>query len=78
MPAEMPELAVATDGKGMAIAPLLKQAGLAPSTSEANRNIEQGGVKVDGQKISDRALHLPPGTYVLQVGKRKWARVTLA
>jgi tyrosyl-tRNA synthetase len=78
MPAEMPELTIVTDGQGLAIAMLLKQAGLAPSTSEANRNIEQGGVKVDGQKISDRALHLPPGTYVLQVGKRKWARVTLA
>jgi tyrosyl-tRNA synthetase len=78
MPAEMPELTIVTDGKGLAIATLLKQAGLAPSTSEANRNIEQGGVKVDGQKITDRELHLPPGTYVLQVGKRKWARVTLA
>jgi tyrosyl-tRNA synthetase len=68
---------IATDGKGLSIATLLGQAGLAPSSSEANRNIEQGGVKVDGQKVSDRARHLPCGTYVLQVGKRKWARVTL-
>jgi tyrosyl-tRNA synthetase len=74
----MPELTLATEAKGLAIAPLLKQAGLAPSISEAVRNIEQGGVKVDGEKVSDRALHLAPGTYVLQVGKRKWARVTLA
>ncbi|HRK57548.1 MAG TPA: S4 domain-containing protein, partial [Burkholderiaceae bacterium] len=62
---------------GWGIAALLKQAALAPSNSEAIRNIEQGGVKVDGQKISDRALKLGVGTYVVQVGKRKWARVTL-
>jgi tyrosyl-tRNA synthetase len=52
--------------------------GIAPSTSEAIRNIEQGGVKIDGQKVEDRALRLPRGTYVVQVGKRRWARVTVA
>jgi tyrosyl-tRNA synthetase len=51
---------------------------LAPSTSEANRNIEQGGVKIDGEKVADRSLVIRPGTYVVQVGKRKWARVTVA
>jgi tyrosyl-tRNA synthetase len=69
---------VAAAGAAIGIAALLKQAGLAPSTSEAVRNIEQGGVKVDGQKISDRALQLGAGTYVVQVGKRKWARVTVS
>jgi tyrosyl-tRNA synthetase len=60
------------------IAALLKQAGLAPSSSEAIRNIEQGGVKIDGQRVGDRALQLRAGTYVVQVGKRKWARVKVA
>jgi len=41
------------------------------------RNIEQGGVKVDGEKVADRAAVILPGTYVVQVGKRKWARVTV-
>lgn len=49
---------------------LLKQAGLVPSTSEAVRMIEQGGVKVDGGAVSDKALKLPAGVYVVQVGKR--------
>jgi tyrosyl-tRNA synthetase len=77
-PAEMPEVALAADVTGgLAIGALLKQAGLVPSTSEAMRSIEQGGVKVDGAKVSDRALRLPGGTYVVQVGKRRWARVTV-
>ncbi len=76
-PQAMPELALDSGGKGIAIAALLKQAGLVPSTSEAIRNVEQGGVKIDGQKIADRALLVEPGTYVVQIGKRKWARVTV-
>jgi tyrosyl-tRNA synthetase len=76
-PDEMPEFTLDSGGDGIAIAQLLKQAGLAPSTSEAIRNVEQGGVKIDGRKIADRALLLKPGTYVVQVGKRKWARVTV-
>ncbi|HQY29265.1 MAG TPA: S4 domain-containing protein, partial [Burkholderiaceae bacterium] len=56
---------------------LLKQAQLAPSTTEANRNIDQGGVRIDGVRIDDRSLRLPAGTYVVQVGKRRFARVTL-
>jgi tyrosyl-tRNA synthetase len=77
IPSEMPEFALDSGGNGIAIAQLLKQAGLAPSTSEAIRNVEQGGVKIDGQKIADRALLVKPGSYVVQVGKRKWARVTV-
>jgi tyrosyl-tRNA synthetase len=77
-PEDMPEVVLAAEGGAVGIAALLKQAGLAPSTSEAVRNVEQGGVKVDGQKISDRALKLGAGTYVVQVGKRKWARVTVS
>jgi tyrosyl-tRNA synthetase len=62
----------------MGITAVLKQAGLAPSSAEANRNIEQGGVKVDGAKVSDRSLSLAKGVYVVQVGKRKFARVTIS
>jgi len=77
-PADMPHLTFPLQGKaGLALAALLRQAGLAPSTSEAIRAIEQGGARIDGQKVEDRSLLLGPGTYVLQVGKRRWARVTL-
>jgi len=75
VPDEIPELQLA--GAPLAIGALLKQAGLVPSTSEAMRMIEQGGVRVDGSNVSDKALKLPPGTFVVQVGKRKFARVTL-
>ena len=78
-PDDMPELALAGEAAGgLGIAAVLKLAGLAPSTSEAVRNLEQGGVKVNGDRVSDRALRLDTGTYVIQVGKRKWARVTIA
>ena len=57
---------------------VLKQAGLTASTSEAIRMIDQGGVRLDGDKLTDRGLMLKPGAVVvLQVGKRKFARVTL-
>jgi tyrosyl-tRNA synthetase len=69
---------VTLSGAPLGIAQLLKQAGLAPSTSEANRLIEGGGVRVDSSAVSDKALKLAAGTYVVQVGKRKFARVTLA
>jgi len=78
MPNDMPEVSLAAGDGGIGIASLLKQAALAPSTSEAVRNIEQGGVKIDGEKVADRSLVIRPGTYVVQVGKRKWARVTVA
>jgi len=77
-PADMPEATLGADeAGGLALTAILKQDGLAPSGSEAIRNIEQGGVKVDGAKVTDRALRLGRGSYVIQVGKRKWARVTL-
>jgi tyrosyl-tRNA synthetase len=77
LPEEMPEVTLRVDGTPLAIAQLLKQAGLTASTSEALRMIDQGGVRLDGERVSDKGLKLAPGTYVLQVGKRKFARVTL-
>jgi tyrosyl-tRNA synthetase len=68
---------VEVSGAPLGIAALLKSAGLAPSTSEANRLIEGNGVRVDSSVVTDKALKLPVGTYVVQVGKRKFARVTL-
>ena len=62
----------------LGIGALLKQAGLAPSGSEANRLIDGGGVRIDSVVVSDKGLKLEAGTYVVQVGKRKFARVTLA
>ncbi|MBP9640346.1 MAG: tyrosine--tRNA ligase [Acidovorax sp.] len=76
VPDEIPE--VALTGAPLGIGALLKQANLAPSTSEANRLIDGGGVRVDGGVVSDRGLKLDAGTYVVQVGKRKFARVTLS
>ncbi len=76
VPDEIPEVQLA--GAPLGIGLLLKQSGLAPSTSEANRLIDGGGVRVDSSVISDKGLKLQAGTYVVQVGKRKFARVTLA
>jgi tyrosyl-tRNA synthetase len=69
---------VVLTGAPLAIGQLLKQARLVPSTSEALRLIEQGGVRIDGAVVSDKALKLPAGTFVLQVGKRKFTRVTIS
>jgi len=78
MPEEMPEITVQAPDGGMLIGQLLKQAQLTPSTSEAQRMIDQGGVKLDGERVSDKALKIPAGrTVVAQVGKRKFARVTV-
>ena len=77
IPNDMPDVTVTGGDSEIPIATLLKQAGLTSSTSEAVRSIEQGGVKIDGEKISDRALIVKRGTYVVQIGKRKWARVTV-
>jgi tyrosyl-tRNA synthetase len=76
IPDDVPEMAVA--GAPLGIGVLLKQAGLCASTSEANRMIDQGGVRIDSAVISDKGLKVEAGTFVLQVGKRKFARVTLA
>jgi len=75
VPDEIPE--VALSGAPLGIAQLLKQAGLAPSTSEGNRLIDGGGVRIDSAVVSDKGLKLPAGSYVVQVGKRKFARVLL-
>ncbi len=76
VPEDIPE--VALSGAPLGIGALLKQANLAPSGSEANRLIDGGGVRVDGSVVSDKGLKLAAGTYVVQVGKRKFARVTLS
>ncbi|PPE65061.1 tyrosine--tRNA ligase [Caldimonas caldifontis] len=76
IPDDIPELSLG--GAPLAIGTLLKQAGLAPSTSEALRLIEQGGVRIDGAVVSDKGLKVNAGCFVVQVGKRKFARVTLA
>jgi len=75
IPDDIPEITFA--GAPLGIGALLKQAGLAPSTSEAMRLLEGGGVRIDGAVVSDRALKVPAGTFVVQVGKRRFARVTL-
>ena len=78
IPEDLPEILIPCGSSGITIAQLLKQAGLTPSTSEAMRMIEQGGVKIDGEKISDKGLTLQAGvSAVFQVGKRKFARVVL-
>ena len=76
VPDDVPELSLG--GAPLSIGVLLKQAGLAPSTSEALRLVEQGGVRIDGTVVSDKALKVAAGTCVVQVGKRKFARVTLS
>ena len=77
LPEDMPEAKISLDGE-TSFAQLLKLAGLVESTSEANRLIEQGGVKVDGERLSDRSLKVQRGrSYVIQVGKRKFARVSV-
>ena len=75
LPDDLQEVQVA--GSPIAIAQLLRQAGLAASGSEALRNIEQGGVRIDGDRVTDKGLKLEAGSYVVQVGKRRAARVTV-
>jgi tyrosyl-tRNA synthetase len=77
IPDEIPQMTLALPAEGLGIGQLLKQAGLAASTSEANRLIEGAGVRVDSVVISDKGLRLSAGVYVVQVGKRKFARITL-
>ena len=75
VPDDIPE--VRLEGAPLGLAALLKMAGLAPSTTEANRNIEQNGVKIDGAVISDKTIKLEAGNYIVQLGKRRFAKVTL-
>jgi tyrosyl-tRNA synthetase len=76
VPDEIPD--VNLSGAPLGIGALLKMAGLAPSTTEAGRLIDGGGVRVDSSVVSDKGLKLEAGTYVVQVGKRKFARVHLS
>ena len=79
LPDDMLEKVLHTEGEGLPIAQLLKQAGLTSSTTEALRMIGQGGVKLNGERVSDKAVRLNRGeTAVVQVGKRKFARVTVS
>jgi len=76
IPDDMPEVNVA--GAPLGILKVLREAGLVASGAEAQRNVEQGGVRVNGDRVEDKSLQLQAGTYVVQVGKRKFARVNLA
>jgi tyrosyl-tRNA synthetase len=75
IPEDMPEVQLGTAPLG--ILKVLRESGLVASGAEAQRNVEQGGVRVNGDRIEDKSLQLAAGTYVVQVGKRKFARVTL-
>jgi len=76
LPDDMPEVNVDASGGVIAMPQLLKQAGLVDSTSEAIRMIQQGAVKLDGERVNDKAAVVEAGTVaVVQVGKRKFARV---
>ena len=77
LPDEMPEVAVSCADDPVGIADVLRQASLTGSNSEAFRMIKQGAVKVDGERVVDRGAALAGGTYVVQVGKRRVARVVL-
>jgi tyrosyl-tRNA synthetase len=76
VPENMPEVTVA--GAPVGILKVLREAGLVTSGAEAQRNVEQGGVRVNGDRVEDKSLQLEAGTYVIQVGKRKFVRVTVA
>ena len=79
LPEDMAELTVAGGTDGVSVAQTIKQAGLAPSVSEAQRLIEQGGVKIDGERVSDKSLRFTAGqSFVVQVGKRKAARIRIS
>jgi tyrosyl-tRNA synthetase len=79
IPEDIPEVRLEGPAEGLGVLQVLKQAGLTPSTSEGARMIEQGGVRIDGAKVTDKNLKVPKGAaVVLQVGKRKFARITVA
>ena len=78
MPTDLPPQCISVDAAGLRLPQALKAAGLAGSTSEATRKIEEGAVRIDGERVTDRALTLKPGTdVVLQLGSRRFARVKL-
>jgi tyrosyl-tRNA synthetase len=79
LPEDMPELELRCEDSAMALANLLKEAGLTQSTSEALRLIKQGAVRIDGDRVEDRQLQVEAGSvHVFQVGKRRFARVRLS
>ncbi len=79
MPSEIPEVTVPAGEEGIQIAHMLKEAGLVSSTSDGNRMIEQGGVRIQGEGVSDKTLRFKAGEeLIVQVGKRKWAKIHLA
>jgi tyrosyl-tRNA synthetase len=78
LPDNIPEVTIATPAEGLLLARVLKEAGLVASNGEGNRMIEQKAVRVNGERIEDRALILAAGEYLLQVGSRRYARATLA
>ena len=78
LPDAMPEVVLHSEGGGLGVASVLKEAGLTGSTSEAFRMIQQGAVRIDGERVADRDMSIPCGcTHVFQVGKRRFARITL-
>lgn len=78
LPEDMPEISLEVEAEGMSILNIIKHTGLTESSSEASRLIVQGGVRIDGEKVSDKNLHLKPKTtFILQVGKRRFAKVNL-
>ena len=78
LPEDMPEIALEGEEGGLGIAAVLSQARLTASNSESFRMIGQGAVRVDGERVSDRGMVLEPGAYVVQVGKRRFARVRVS
>lgn len=79
MPSDIPEVTVSAGEEGVQIARMLKEAGLVSSTSDGNRMIDQGGVRIQGESVSDKSLRFKAGEeLIVQVGKRKWARIHLA
>ena len=77
-PQDMPEVALAAPAEGLPVVQMLKLAQLASSTSEAGRAVEQGGVRINGERVTERALKLKgPADLVVQVGKRRFARIRL-
>jgi tyrosyl-tRNA synthetase len=78
IPADVPVFALSAGPAGEVwIAHALKRSGLASSTSEARRLVEQGGVRIDGEPVSAADCHLPPGSYVLQRGRRRFVRLEI-
>ena len=77
-PTDLPLVEVSTEAEALGIAQVLKAAGLVESTSDAVRLIEQGGVRIDGERVADRGLKIPAGDeHVYQVGRRRFARVVI-